>query len=304
MAVNGEQVAHVDQLAEIAADCGRTAPVTTVLQQPGEQRLLDTAGTLVAIDLPQPPPDQGGTQGLIIQPSQGRVDIRRIGQEALQGFGKQALAKAALGGSAVSRRKESQALQQLAQLFAGKHRIKFATQHRRQTIIGPGQFATPGPPWAFGLLSAGGGARRQGGAPAAQPDEQLAAAERLRRERATLHRLLDEQAQQLAANWLAKLATDTQRTALFEALAAELPKGEWQELRVAAGDERNARRRFPKARVLVDAETVCGLQAEAAGGRIQIDNRLETRLRRAWPELMTRLWQELQVEFEADDADA
>jgi len=134
--------------------------------------------------------------------------------------------------------------------------------------------------------------------------EQLAAAERLRRERATLHRLLDEQAQQLAANWLAKLATDTQHTALFEALAAELPKGEWQELRVAAGDERNARRRFPKARVLVDAETVCGLQAEAAGGRIQIDNRLETRLRRAWPELMTRLWQELQVEFEADDADA
>jgi len=134
--------------------------------------------------------------------------------------------------------------------------------------------------------------------------EQLAVAERLCRERAALHRLLDERAQQVAANWLAKLATATQRTALFEALAAELPKGDWQELRVAAADERNARRRFPEARVLVDAETVCGLQAETAGGRIQIDNRLGTRLRRAWPELMTHLWQELQAEYEADDAGA
>lgn len=132
--------------------------------------------------------------------------------------------------------------------------------------------------------------------------ERLAADERLRRNRADLHRSLSEKAQRQAGAQLPVLDTNRPRAELFAAFAAELPDCAWEEIRIAAADEQTARQRFPAARVQVDEQTAGGLLALAGQGRITVDNRLETRLRRAWPNLLSRLWQRLRAELEADDA--
>lgn len=132
--------------------------------------------------------------------------------------------------------------------------------------------------------------------------ERLAAEERLARKRAGLHQALLGQARQQAGQQLKTLLADRPRAELFAAFAAELPDCAWEEIRIAAADEQTARQQFPAARVQVDEQTTGGLLAQGAEGRIAVDNRLETRLQRAWPNLLSRLWQRLRAELEADDA--
>lgn len=122
----------------------------------------------------------------------------------------------------------------------------------------------------------------------------LALAERLRGEERLQQRLW-----QLARPLLAELAT-REPEALLAALADELPTAEWQQVAVNPGATALAGRRFPRARISGDAGISGGLRCTSADGRIVVDNTLETRLARGWPELLPLLFATL----EADDAAA
>jgi vacuolar-type H+-ATPase subunit E/Vma4 len=74
--------------------------------------------------------------------------------------------------------------------------------------------------------------------------------------------------------------------AMFEALADEIPGRAWPRVRVNPADSDLARHRFPDAEILADDDIVAGLVVEDDDGRIRIDNTLETRLARAWPQIL------------------
>jgi len=76
---------------------------------------------------------------------------------------------------------------------------------------------------------------------------------------------------------------------LFRALAAELPALEWQKVRVNPADETFARQLLPQAQVECDTRISGGMETEAEGGRIRVNNTLEARLETAWPELLSGL---------------
>jgi vacuolar-type H+-ATPase subunit E/Vma4 len=76
---------------------------------------------------------------------------------------------------------------------------------------------------------------------------------------------------------------------LFSALAAELPALAWQKVRVNPADESLAREHFPQAHVERDTQISGGMETEAEGGRIRVNNTLEARLETVWPELLSRL---------------
>jgi vacuolar-type H+-ATPase subunit E/Vma4 len=76
---------------------------------------------------------------------------------------------------------------------------------------------------------------------------------------------------------------------LFAALAAELPRRDWDRVRVNPADRDLASACVPGAAVECD-ESICGgLEVEAEGGRIRISNTLETRLDTAWPDMLPGL---------------
>ncbi len=79
---------------------------------------------------------------------------------------------------------------------------------------------------------------------------------------------------------------DGRYRALLEALAQEIPGRAWPRVRVNSADLDLARRLFPNAEILADDDIVAGLVVEDDDGRIRIDNTLETRLARAWPEIL------------------
>lgn len=76
---------------------------------------------------------------------------------------------------------------------------------------------------------------------------------------------------------------------LFRQLAAELPEGDWQQVRVAAADVSRAAALFPAAIIVTDDSLVGGLVATAADGSLVVDNSLATRLTKLWPELLPKL---------------
>ena len=76
---------------------------------------------------------------------------------------------------------------------------------------------------------------------------------------------------------------------LFVALTAELPAYAWRKVRVNPADEAYARTRFPQAQIECDARISGGMEAEAEGGRIRVNNTLDARLETAWPELLSDL---------------
>jgi vacuolar-type H+-ATPase subunit E/Vma4 len=77
--------------------------------------------------------------------------------------------------------------------------------------------------------------------------------------------------------------------ALFSGLARELPVREWQRVRVNPADRDLAREQFPSATVEDDPSVCGGMIVEAEGGRISVSNSLETRLARAWPDVLPGL---------------
>jgi hypothetical protein len=71
---------------------------------------------------------------------------------------------------------------------------------------------------------------------------------------------------------------------LFSALAAELPALAWQKVRVNPADDALARQHFPQAHVECDTQISGGMETEAEGGRIRVNNTLEARLETVWPQ--------------------
>jgi vacuolar-type H+-ATPase subunit E/Vma4 len=76
---------------------------------------------------------------------------------------------------------------------------------------------------------------------------------------------------------------------LFSALAAELPPLAWQKVTVNPADETLARQHFPQAHVECDTHISGGMETEAEGGRIRVNNTLEARLETVWPKLLSGL---------------
>jgi V/A-type H+-transporting ATPase subunit E len=131
--------------------------------------------------------------------------------------------------------------------------------------------------------------RRQESATAAETGIILAEAERqaalikLEAEKVLAGRLYT-----LAHGTLAQLRDD-RYAELFAALAEELLPCTWQTVRVNPVDSELAEASFPGAAVETDSGITGGMEVIAEGGRVRVDNTLEKRLERAWPELLPRL---------------
>ncbi len=80
---------------------------------------------------------------------------------------------------------------------------------------------------------------------------------------------------------------------LFPALAAELPAVPWHTVWVNPGDALPASGCFPGASVIPDETLAGGLKAATADGSLTVDNSLEKRLERVWPDLLPQLVAEL-----------
>jgi V/A-type H+-transporting ATPase subunit E len=80
---------------------------------------------------------------------------------------------------------------------------------------------------------------------------------------------------------------------LFAGLAAEAAGAEWGTVRVNPADRELAARYFPRAVVEADASITGGVEAVSTDGAFSVVNTLETRLERAWPELLPEIVAEL-----------
>lgn len=80
---------------------------------------------------------------------------------------------------------------------------------------------------------------------------------------------------------------------LWRDLAAELPPDQWLTVQVNPGAVSLATSCFPGAEIIVDAELSAGFKATTADGGLTVDNTLQTRLARLWPELLPQLMTEM-----------
>lgn len=110
---------------------------------------------------------------------------------------------------------------------------------------------------------------------------------RLRAEHALSQRLHER-----ARNGLKRLRGEHAEQ-LFPALAAELPGVKWHTVWVNPADTLPASGCFPGASIVPDETLSGGLRAATADGSLTVDNSLETRLERVWPDLLPGLVAEL-----------
>lgn len=80
---------------------------------------------------------------------------------------------------------------------------------------------------------------------------------------------------------------------LFRALAAELPGVPWRSVCCSPADAAAASATFPGAAIIADAEISGGCRGASADGTLTVDNSMEKRLERAWPDLLPQLLAEL-----------
>jgi vacuolar-type H+-ATPase subunit E/Vma4 len=80
---------------------------------------------------------------------------------------------------------------------------------------------------------------------------------------------------------------------LFLALAAELPAASWQRVWVNPVDSGPASACYPGASIIEDETQAGGLRTTTADGSLSIDNSLETRLERVWPDLLPQMIAEI-----------
>jgi vacuolar-type H+-ATPase subunit E/Vma4 len=117
--------------------------------------------------------------------------------------------------------------------------------------------------------------------------EREAAMIRLRAEHALALRLHES-----ARNSLPQLYQhDAER--LFPLLAAELPAMPWQTISTAPGDTSRAAALFPTATIVPEPTLAGGLKAALAENLLTVDNTLETRLEKLWPDLLPQLLADL-----------
>ena len=75
----------------------------------------------------------------------------------------------------------------------------------------------------------------------------------------------------------------------FPLLAAELPSLPWQTLWTTPADTSRAAALFPAATIIADAALAGGIKAASADNALTVDNTMETRLEKLWPDLLTEL---------------
>jgi vacuolar-type H+-ATPase subunit E/Vma4 len=80
---------------------------------------------------------------------------------------------------------------------------------------------------------------------------------------------------------------------LFPLLAAELPAMPWQTIWTTPGDTAAAAALFPTATIVADPALADGIKAATAETTLTVDNTLETRLEKLWPDLLPQLLAEL-----------
>lgn len=80
---------------------------------------------------------------------------------------------------------------------------------------------------------------------------------------------------------------------LFLALAAELPAVPWHTVWTSPGDTVLASGYFPGASIIPDETLSGGVKAVSADDTLTVDNTLEARLERLWPDLLPHLMAEL-----------
>jgi len=80
---------------------------------------------------------------------------------------------------------------------------------------------------------------------------------------------------------------------LFRSLAAELPAVPWHTVWTTPGDTDLASGQFPGASIIPDETLSGGLKAVTADDSLTVDNTLEARLEKLWPDLLPHLMAEL-----------
>lgn len=76
---------------------------------------------------------------------------------------------------------------------------------------------------------------------------------------------------------------------LFPLLAAELPSLPWQTVWTTPDDTARAVALFPTATIVGEPSMIGGLKAALAENTLCVDNTLETRLEKLWPDLLPQL---------------
>lgn len=117
--------------------------------------------------------------------------------------------------------------------------------------------------------------------------EREAALIRLRAEHALALRL-----HECARNALSQLYQHDAES-LFPLLAAELPDMPWHTIWTTPGDTARAAVLFPTATIIPEPALAGGLKAALAENTLTIDNTLETRLEKLWPDLLPQLLADL-----------
>jgi vacuolar-type H+-ATPase subunit E/Vma4 len=80
---------------------------------------------------------------------------------------------------------------------------------------------------------------------------------------------------------------------LFSQLAAELPSLPWQTIWTTPDASSAAAALFPTATIVADPALAGGIKAALAEDSLTVDNTLETRLEKLWPDLLPQLLAEL-----------
>lgn len=88
--------------------------------------------------------------------------------------------------------------------------------------------------------------------------------------------------------------------AVVPRFAAELPPEEWRTVRVNPVDAALAAALFPQADIVADATISGGLAVTNRDGSLTVDNSLETRLERLWPELLPELVAVIRADLAAE----
>ncbi len=87
----------------------------------------------------------------------------------------------------------------------------------------------------------------------------------------------------------------------LKCLVEELPDHPWEEVRVSPSDLDQAVELFPDAQVIPEEALAGGVIVTAGGGRLRVDNSLEKRLERRWPEILPTLFAEIRRKVAEDD---
>ncbi len=111
---------------------------------------------------------------------------------------------------------------------------------------------------------------------------------------------LAERLHRLAEACLAEL-TAKDRARLWPPLKAELPPGEWGQVHAHPDDSEKAREEFPGADVVPDQAIAAGLRVVSEDQKVWVDNTLNSRLERAWTELLPAMLAEIREMVDKDE---